>query len=77
MSGAHGMAAFAERPCGPFFVTSETRAPVRSASVSAARAITRAAFGLPLSSTAMRSPASDAGEGARCTVSGPGSLSGR
>ena len=71
------MAAFAERPCGPFFVTSSRRAPVRAASVSAARVITSDALGLPLSSTAMRRPASDAGDGARCTTSGPGSLSGR
>src|SRR4051794_10154678 len=77
MSGAQGMAAFAERPCGPFFVTSDTRAPVRAASVSAARVMTSAAFGLPLSSTPIRIPASEAGEGARCTISGPGSLSGR
>ena len=77
MSGAHGIAALAERPCGPFLVTSDTRAPVRAARVSAARVITSAALGLPLSSTAMRRPVSDDGDGARCTISGPGSLSGR
>ena len=77
MSGAHGMAALADRPRGPFLVTTETCAPVRAARVSAARVITTAALGLPLSRTPMRSPASDDGDGARWASSGPGSLSGR
>src|SRR5437660_9598230 len=77
MSGAHGMAALADSPCGPFFVTREMVAPVRAASVSAARVITVAALGLPLSSTAIRRPASDGGDGASVAVSGPGAESGR
>jgi hypothetical protein len=75
-SSAQGMAALAERPPGPFLTTSETVAPVRVASVSAARVMTVAAFGLPLSSTATRRPASVAGEVVSALRSGRASLSG-
>src|SRR4051812_40166072 len=77
MSSAHGIAPFAERPPGPFFVTRLTVAPTRAASVSAARVITTCAFGLPLSSTARRAPAGDDNDAASVTASGPGTLSGR
>ncbi len=71
------MAALADRPSGPFLVISETVAPVRAARASAAAVITTSALGLPLSSTAMRSPASDEGDGARWAGGGPGTESGR
>src|SRR6478735_566140 len=76
-SSATGMAALADRPSGPFLVTRETVAPVRRANASAAAVITTSALGLPLSSTAIRSPARDDGDGARCAGSGPGMESGR
>ena len=71
------MAALADMPSGPFLVMTVTVAPVRAARVCAARVITTSAFGLPLSSTAMRRPRSEAGDGARPVVIGPGSESGR
>ena len=53
MSGAHGIAAFADSPRGPFLSTVDTCAPERFASDSARRVMSSAAFGLPLSSTAI------------------------
>ena len=77
MSGAHGIAALADSPRGPFLVISETCAPVRLASDSAIRVITRPALGFPLSSTAMRRPVSDEGDGASVAWACPISPSGR
>jgi hypothetical protein len=77
ISGSHGMAAFADSPRGPFLSTTVSVAPARAASDSASRVITNAAFGLPLSSTATRSPDSEAGDGASAAGAWPMSPSGR
>ena len=77
MSGSQGMAAFADMPCGPFFVTSDTFVPAREDRVSANLVRTSMAFGFPLSKTAMRSPVSDGGEGLSVMEGRPRGPSGR
>ena len=64
MSGEHGIAALADSPRGPFFSTTDTCAPVRAARDSAIRVMSSEALGLPLSSTEMRKPVSEVGDGA-------------
>jgi hypothetical protein len=71
------MAAFADMPCGPFFVTSDTVVPVREDKVSASLVRTSLAFGFPLSKTARRSPLRDGGEGLSVTEGRPRAPSGR
>jgi hypothetical protein len=71
------MAALADMPWGPFFVTSDTFVPVREDKVSASLVRTSRVFGFPLSKTASRSPLSEGGEGLRVMEGRPRGPSGR